>query len=181
MTSKLFEEAIVFAVEAHRGQTRKGDGRPYILHPLSVMQTISKVKKSVNIWMLGVAAILHDVVEDCYPEQTREQKLYTIATKFGWKVAAIVDELSIDKEQAKVVGKTRYLCDELKRMSSYAFAIKLCDRLDNLSDMDSVPEEFRARYKKETQAILDHVIPHRKLTSTHKRIISMIKKKMKTL
>ena len=32
----LFEKAVVFAVEAHAGQKRKGKEKPYILHPLEV-------------------------------------------------------------------------------------------------------------------------------------------------
>ena len=51
------EDAIALAVEAHRGQTDKV-GQPYILHPLRVMFRCETEHERM-------AAILHDVVEDC--------------------------------------------------------------------------------------------------------------------
>lgn len=50
--------AIEIAVTAHAGQVDKG-GRPYILHPLWVMD---KVRHLGDDYM--IVAILHDVVED---------------------------------------------------------------------------------------------------------------------
>ena len=50
------ERAIALAVEAHRGQLDKY-GRPYILHPLTLM-----MKMEGETAMM--AAVLHDVVED---------------------------------------------------------------------------------------------------------------------
>jgi (p)ppGpp synthase/HD superfamily hydrolase len=57
-TSELLEKAISIAVDAHRGQKDKS-GKPYILHPISVM---SKVRSETD----KIAAILHDVVEDTH-------------------------------------------------------------------------------------------------------------------
>ncbi|MFS0781499.1 GTP pyrophosphokinase [Bacillus sp. 1P06AnD] len=50
------EKALEIALHAHAGQTDKG-GKPYILHPLRVMN-------SVEGDYLQIIAILHDVVED---------------------------------------------------------------------------------------------------------------------
>jgi len=51
------ERAIAIAAEAHAGQTDKA-GAPYILHPLRVMLRV----RSNNA---RIAAVLHDLVEDC--------------------------------------------------------------------------------------------------------------------
>lgn len=51
--------AIEIAVSAHAGQLDKG-GRPYILHPLWVMD---KVRHLGDDYM--IVAVLHDVIEDC--------------------------------------------------------------------------------------------------------------------
>lgn len=169
MTSEMLSKAILFAVKAHEGQYRKGDGRPYILHPLSVMYRIDKNKKSSNRYLLAVAAILHDTVEDC--GVTLEQ----IAKEFGYKVAALVDELTLDKEKYELLGKKEYLARELYGMSSYALAIKLCDRLDNVDDMESMTPAFQTKYKEETLFILER-IKGRKLTKTHKKLIKQINK-----
>lgn len=167
ITAKVFEKAIKFAIKKHKGQRRKGDGRPYILHPISVMAHVQSVKKSNNLFLLGAAAILHDTVEDC------GVSLKKIARKFGYHVAAIVQELTLDKEKYLTVGKTEYLCQEMMRMSSYALTIKLCDRLDNVSDLATMDKEFQKRYHKETLDILQR-INKRKLTMTHNFIIAKI-------
>ena len=52
----LLEEAISIAVEAHRGHKDKF-GKPYILHPLRVMQRVETQEEKI-------VAVLHDVIED---------------------------------------------------------------------------------------------------------------------
>lgn len=51
------ERAIAFAVAKHAGQVDKV-GQPYILHPLRVMAQMEND-------ICRIAAVLHDVVEDC--------------------------------------------------------------------------------------------------------------------
>lgn len=177
ISAKTFERALIFSARAHENQYRKGDGRPYILHPISVMTRILSVKKSVNAFLLGTAALLHDVVEDCWPEKTKGEKLHLIAMEFGWQVAALVDELTLDKENYEKMGKTEYLCQETLKMSSYALAIKLCDRLDNVCDMESMSLDFKIKYIKETYKILQN-LSNRTLTKTHKKLIVMIEREL---
>ncbi len=52
------EQAIALAAEAHSGQVDKA-GQPYILHPLRVMMAMAPDED------FRIAAVLHDVVEDC--------------------------------------------------------------------------------------------------------------------
>ena len=56
------ELAIRLATQYHKGQTDKG-GKPYITHPLAVMQILLNGGCS-NEEVLSVA-VLHDVLEDC--------------------------------------------------------------------------------------------------------------------
>jgi hypothetical protein len=56
--------AIRIATEAHDGQEDKG-GAPYILHPLRVMMAVRDPRERI-------AAVLHDVAEDC-PEWPLER------------------------------------------------------------------------------------------------------------
>jgi len=51
------ERAIAIAAEKHAGQKDKA-GAPYILHPLRVMLRLTTNEERI-------AAVLHDVVEDC--------------------------------------------------------------------------------------------------------------------
>jgi (p)ppGpp synthase/HD superfamily hydrolase len=167
LTSKQLEEAIKFAAEKHSGQTRKGDGRPYILHPMSVLSRLNQVKKSSNPFLLMAVCMLHDTVEDC------GVSLQEIADKFGYQVASLVEELTLDKTKYETIGKKEYLAQHCLKMSSYALAIKLADRLDNVSDMKSMSAEFRGKYRDETNYILRALLK-REITKTHLKLIRSI-------
>lgn len=158
----------MFAVTAHKGCKRKGDGRPYILHPTAVMHRIYDNKPSKNTFLLMTAAILHDTVEDC-PEVTID----VIKEKFGTAVSNIVAELTNDKHKMKELGKSNYMLLKMNVMSSYALCIKLCDILENVMDVRNAPEKL----VKETHARARYIIKHldRDLTKTHKRLIKQIK------
>ena len=62
----------------------------------------------------------------------------------------------------------------MKNMSSWALVIKLCDRLDNVSDLMNSSENFRNRYSRETIDILNYLLSNRKLSDTHINIIKGI-------
>lgn len=172
LTSRQVEEAIIFATEKHMGQVRKGDGRPYILHPMAVLHILSEVKKSKNMFLLFIATILHDVVEDC------DVPMSEIVEKFGLHVAALVEELTTDDVECGILGKPDYLRRKMLGMSSYALVIKLCDRLHNVSDLKSLPEGDRLNKIEETHYILDGLL-NRKLSKTHVKLIKIIKRKLK--
>jgi len=79
-----FDEAFVFAARKHAGQTKKGTGVPYISH---VMAVASLVLEAGGDEEMAIAALLHDVVEDCGGLPTLKE----IEEKFGHRVARIVD------------------------------------------------------------------------------------------
>ena len=173
ITAETLEKALVFAINAHKGQVRKGNGRPYILHPISVMSRIFANKESKNMYMLACAAALNDCIEDA-----DDIKLDDIRREFGDNIADIVDELTSDKEKCKLIGKKEYLLQKLNMMSSYALAIKLCDRLDNICDMKDMDDAFKHRYVLETNYILDNLDRH--LSKTHINLIEQIKTELRT-
>jgi (p)ppGpp synthase/HD superfamily hydrolase len=81
--SPLFEEALVFAAQLHRSQTRKGSGVPYVAHLLSVC---GRVLTHGGNQDQAIAALLHDAAED----QGRKPTLDEIRRHFGPAVANIV-------------------------------------------------------------------------------------------
>jgi (p)ppGpp synthase/HD superfamily hydrolase len=168
ISNDILEKAIIFAVKKHAGQKRKGNGIPYIMHPIRVMNSLYDIKKSSNINLLLACSILHDTVEDC------KVKIEEIARKFGYQVASIVQELTSDKSQSEKIGKGEYLLQKMLKMSSYALCIKLCDRLDNVKDSESMTTEFRHKYFGQTLFILAGLKTKRKLTATHKALIHQI-------
>lgn len=166
-------QALQFATDAHKGQTRSG-GEPYIGHPVRVAQTIEQYKKSHNIDALIAAAYLHDTIEDT---DTTHEALHDL---FGGLVASLVLELTSDKEKIAKMGKSNYLAQKMAHdLSSYALVIKLADRLDNVQDIATAKSPaWRARYKAETEHILDYIEKHRVLSGTHQKLVGMIRNKL---
>jgi (p)ppGpp synthase/HD superfamily hydrolase len=81
--SSRFEEALVFAVQLHSHQMRKGSGVPYVSHLLSVAALVLEDGGSEDE---AIAALLHDAVED----QGGKKTLQKIERRFGKNVARIV-------------------------------------------------------------------------------------------
>lgn len=159
MNEKLIDKAKNFATTMHKGQYRK-DGQEYINHPIRVANNILTFKKSDNMDILLPSAYLHDTLEDT------QATYYDLIRIFGNAIASIVLELTSDKEMINLIGKTHYLSIKMKNMSSYALCLKLCDRLDNVSDLVNVDREFRHRYIIETSDILEYLIQNRNLSNT---------------
>lgn len=156
-----------FATQKHNGQTRK-NGDPYIVHPISVASLLEKYKKSHNINRLIAAAYLHDTLEDT------NTSYYELVDVFGYDIASLVMELTTDEKMNKEIGKNKYLAYKLNSMTKWALAIKLCDRLDNISDLQIMNEDFKKRYLEETIFIIDYICENRYLTNTHRKIIKDI-------
>jgi GTP pyrophosphokinase len=175
ISNDTLEKAIIFAVKKHKGQKRKGNGLPYILHPIRVMNNLYQVKKTQNANLLMAACALHDTVEDC------GVKLSEIAKRFGHHVAALVQELTLEKSNYEKIGKHEYLLQEMLKMSSYALCIKLSDRLDNIRDTESMSSEFRFKYGSETIYILAGLSTQRNLTKTHKALIKQITRAIRNM
>ena len=170
----IIEKAKQFAIEKHKGQFRK-DGTPYVNHPLRVGEIVRKFKESHEIDKLIAAAILHDTLEDT------DTTIPELKENFGKLVTLLVIKLTSDKLVSKYMGKTKYLSDKLaneEKFDSWSLVIKLADRFDNISDLNTSEKEFAIRYKKETEDILDNLEKHRKLSETHKKLIKAIKEKL---
>ncbi|MBT4376959.1 bifunctional (p)ppGpp synthetase/guanosine-3',5'-bis(diphosphate) 3'-pyrophosphohydrolase [archaeon] len=171
----MIEKAIQFAEKKHRNQKRKLSGDPYIVHPISVAKIIRENKESHKVNDLIAAAFLHDALEDT---DTTEQEL---RKNFGNLITSLVKELTTDKKETKEKGKKEYLAEKMsdpKKMSSWALAIKLADRLDNVSDLKQQSKEFRKKYTQETKYILKS-LKKRKLSQTQKKLIKQIKKHLR--
>jgi (p)ppGpp synthase/HD superfamily hydrolase len=82
-----FERALLFATRKHASQTRKGGGVPYILHLLGVAGLVLEAGGDED---LAIAALLHDVAEDCGGVPMLNQ----VRRRFGKRVAHIVEGCS---------------------------------------------------------------------------------------
>ena len=170
------KQALAYAKRVHEGVYRKGKkNEEYIWHPIRVAFLVNKYKRSKAIEDLICAAFLHDTVED-----TKDDKnmMYSdIIDMFGERVGSLVRELTSVEEYKNEVGKAKYLGVKLSGMSNWALVIKLCDRLDNISDLDNVQDEFKERYINETIHVMHTLLSNRNgrtVSNTHLIIISDI-------
>jgi (p)ppGpp synthase/HD superfamily hydrolase len=158
----LIIEAAQFAAKSHTGQQRKYSGRPYIEHPMRVAgrATLLKGDDGPFFGEAGIAAAwLHDVVEDCDVTQQ------TVGDLFGGDVAELVglltDRSKEDHPNLNRAGRKRIECERLRACAPTVRAIKLLDRIDNLSEMISDSErhqdalDFLRVYRKESALLLE--------------------------
>ena len=153
MSEKL-DKAISFAVDAHKGQKRKMEKTPYILHPMEVAAIVGSITDDEEIMM---AALLHDVVEDT------ETTLSDIEEEFGPRVAKLVASETEDKRRHKPpieTWKTRKeeSLEELKTTRDEGIKILwLADKLSNMRALyrgyrkngDRIFETFNQKNKEE--------------------------------
>ena len=84
----IVEKAIIFAVNAHSGQLRKGKDRPYIIHPITACEIACSITSDREVI---AAAVLHDCVEDTSVTAN------DIRHEFGERVERLVASDSEDK------------------------------------------------------------------------------------
>jgi (p)ppGpp synthase/HD superfamily hydrolase len=130
------ERAIAIAAEAHAGQVDKA-GAPYILHVLRVMMRVETAEERI-------AAVLHDVVEDCglTLAQLRAE---------GFPEAAIEGVAAVTRRDGESYE------DFVLRAKAHPVGrrVKLADLADN-SDLSRLPEitpRDQARLDKYRRAI----------------------------
>ena len=86
--SDAINHALAFAAKHHDRQVRKGTKLPYLTHPANVAIILTRYARDNDT---VVAAILHDVIEDCVRDgYTREMLEQRIGDKFGGRVLETV-------------------------------------------------------------------------------------------
>lgn len=135
MLTERFASAVEYARTAHAGQARKGTAIPYIQHPLGVASLVLEHGGGED---QAIAALLHDVLEDC-----GEAHAAVIAARFGARVLAMVrgctDGTAESKAQALDAQARRR--DWLRRKQTYlahlahasddTLLVSGCDKLHN--------------------------------------------------
>ena len=157
-STELVGQAYLYADECHSGQMRQS-GDPYIAHPLETALFLADLHLDTHTI---VAALLHDVVEDC------GVSLEEITLRFGPEVSKLVDGVTKltrmdDKLQppaedvAGLMDDAESLHAESLRKMLVSMAedirvvlIKLADRLHNMNTLDALPPEKRKRIAQET-------------------------------
>ena len=141
-----FLRAFLFAAEKHAGQTRKASTIPYIAHLMGVASLVLEAGGDED---LAIAALLHDVVEDC----GGAPMLREVRRRFGKRVAKVVDGCTDTDTVPQPPWRERkedYI-RHLKTADSDTRLVSAADKLSNvrsiLTDYREVGESIWSRFK----------------------------------
>lgn len=140
-----FQRAFEFAAKQHSGQTRKASTIPYIAHLMGVASLVFEAGGDED---LAIAALLHDVVEDCGGAPMLKQ----IRRRFGNKVAKIVDGCTDAYGLPKPPWHDRKVSyiNRLKKEDDETRLVSAADKLNNvrsiLSDYRVIGESVWSRF-----------------------------------
>jgi (p)ppGpp synthase/HD superfamily hydrolase len=133
------EDAIAFAAHHHKGQRDKC-GQPYIMHPLRVMMRLDDEDARI-------AAVLHDVIEDCGVEPVY------IRMGYGDVVGDAVEALTRAEDEPYADYIERCGANEIARR------VKWADLRDNIDPvrLAAIPEPTRSRLIAKYRTALDRI------------------------
>ena len=126
------QDAIDFAVKAHKGQTRKNSPEtPYIYHPLNM--ACHALAMGIKDDEIIAAILLHDVIEDCVKEDECRYTPEELPVNDETREIVILmsHEKPADEERDKVM-KAYY---EALAGNPKAALVKCIDRCNNLTTM----------------------------------------------
>jgi len=133
--TRRFEQALLFATRKHAGQTRKGTPTSYISHLLSVAGLVLEAGGDED---LAIAALLHDVVEDC----GGAPMLKEIQRRFGKRVAHVVEGCTDTDLTPKPPWRQRKE-DYLKRLRTADADVRLVSAADKLHNARTILTDYR--------------------------------------
>jgi (p)ppGpp synthase/HD superfamily hydrolase len=130
-----FRRAFEFAAEKHRGQARKASTIPYIAHLMGVASLVLEFGGDED---LAIAALLHDVVEDC----GGEPMLREVKRRFGAHVAKIVDGCTDTYEIPKPPWRERKE-NYIRHLKTVDAGTRLVSAADKLNNVRSILADYR--------------------------------------
>lgn len=145
------QEALDRAIQAHDGQVRKYEWIPYITHPMAVAVDVASKYQDKE---LVLAALLHDIVEDC---DVRFQEVYeNYGEAVGYMVEAVSKSPLFFIHQPEVVYG-----DKIEKLLAWwmndvrVLLLKIADRDHNLKSLEWLKPNKQIRMTFETQAIYE--------------------------
>jgi len=131
-----FERALVFATRKHAGQERKGTPVPYVSHLLGVAGLVLEAGGDED---LAIAALLHDVAEDCGGVPMLNQ----VRRRFGKRVAHIVEGCSDAFTTPKPPWRERKE-PYIRHLRTADADTRLVSAADKLHNARSIVADYRA-------------------------------------
>jgi (p)ppGpp synthase/HD superfamily hydrolase len=135
LLGRRFEQALLLATRKHAGQHRKGTTVPYVAHLLGVASLLLEAGGDED---LAIAALLHDVVEDCGGAPVLKE----VRRRFGRRVAHVVGgctDTDVDPKPPWRDRKENYL----KHLRTADADTRLVSAADKLYNVRSIVAAYR--------------------------------------
>jgi GTP pyrophosphokinase len=130
-----FQEAFLFAAEKHAGQVRKASTVPYIAHLMGVASLALEFGGDED---MAIAALLHDVVEDCGGAPMLEE----VKRRFGSRVAKIVEGCTDSDTLPKPPWRERKE-SYIRHLKDADTETRLVSAADKLNNVRSILSDYR--------------------------------------
>jgi (p)ppGpp synthase/HD superfamily hydrolase len=154
------QRAFRYAAEKHAGQTRKQTAVPYLSHLMAVASLVLEAGGDED---MAIAALLHDVVEDC----GGMPRLREVRKQFGPRVAKIVEGCTDSFSESKrewIERKKNYLL-EVKHADAETRLVSASDKLHNV-------RTILADYRRDGEAIWERFTGKKEGTLWYYRALS---------
>jgi (p)ppGpp synthase/HD superfamily hydrolase len=121
------QRAFRYAAEKHSGQTRKQTAVPYLSHLMAVASLVLEAGGDED---MGIAALLHDVVED----SGGMPRLREVRRQFGMRVAKIVEGCtdSFGEPKPEWMERKKDYLREVKHADAETRLVSAADKLHNV-------------------------------------------------
>ena len=154
------QSAFRYAAAKHAGQTRKQTAVPYLSHLMAVASLVLEAGGDED---MAIAALLHDVVEDC----GGMPRLREVRKKFGLRVAKIVEGCTDsfgDPKPEWMERKKGYL-REVKDADAETRLVSAADKLHNV-------RTILADYRRDGESVWKRFLGKREGTLWYYRALS---------
>jgi GTP pyrophosphokinase len=135
-SAQRFLDALAYATQMHAGQKRNATEIPYISHPLAVASLVMDYGGGENE---AIAALLHDVAEDCGGQAALDE----IRRKFGSEVAEIVAGCTDSLDTPKGAWRPRKE-KYVEHLRGAPGPVRLVAAADKLHNARSILKDYRS-------------------------------------
>jgi guanosine-3',5'-bis(diphosphate) 3'-pyrophosphohydrolase len=151
----MIKQVADMAARAHGGQFRRDHQMPFIIHPARVAQYVTAFGGT----HIGViAAWLHDVIEDApdgYAQAHAAIRSLPLPDPERERIWLVVLALTKDMTITPRAARTADCIRRILQAPHEAVLVKICDRLDNVMDLEGMDPGYRRWYGWETEAFIE--------------------------
>lgn len=145
LITKRILHALFIAIRVHGTSRRKGDGKPYLIHPIAVFRLLRKWGADEDT---QIAGILHDVLEDA-PEHKKGKYRAKIQKSFGEKVLETVEGVTEQDKSLSWKERKKLYLEHLQEASQGSLLVSCADLTHNLAAIVQA-------YKKQGEDVWKH-------------------------